>query len=180
MYGEDPTVRALEERVAELFGHEAALFTPTGSLANVLAVRASSRRARRCCARRAPTSPGPSSARTARSAASRCGPGRTPSGRIALDAIEELFAPDLGPFFVATAAISVENTHNFAGGAVVPLAELRALQDWADGVGTRVHLDGARIWNAHVATGVPLAEYGAAATCSPSACPRGSVPRSAR
>ena len=68
VYGEDPTVRALEERVAGLFGKEAALFTPTGSMANVLAVRSLvGRRARRCCARPPRTSPAPSWARTARS-----------------------------------------------------------------------------------------------------------------
>ena len=69
----------------------------------------------------------------------------------------------MGPFFVRTAAVSVENTHNFAGGAVLPLADLRDLRDYATGVGAAVHLDGARIWNAHVATGTPLAEYGATA-----------------
>ena len=73
-----------------------------------------------------------------------------------------MFAPDLGPYFVPTAAVAVENTHNFAGGAVVPLEQLQALRTWADEVGTRVHVDGARIWNAHVASGVPLATYGAA------------------
>ena len=69
----------------------------------------------------------------------------------------------MGPFFVPTAAISVENTHNFAGGAVLPLDDLRALRAFADDAGARVHMDGARVWNAHVATGVPLAEYGAVA-----------------
>ena len=57
----------------------------------------------------------------------------------------------------------MENTHNFAGGAVTPIEDLRALRAYADSVGVRIHLDGARIWNAHVATGVPLAEYGAVA-----------------
>jgi threonine aldolase len=71
-----------------------------------------------------------------------------------------MHAPDMGPFFVRTAAVSVENTHNFAGGAVLPIDELRALRAWADQTGTRIHLDGARLWNAHVVTGTPLAEYG--------------------
>ena len=66
----------------------------------------------------------------------------------------------MGPFFVRTTAVSVENTHNFAGGAVVPLADLASLREWADSVGCSVHVDGARIWNAHVATGTPLASYG--------------------
>jgi threonine aldolase len=82
---------------------------------------------------------------------------------IDLDAVATLFAPDMGPFFVATAAISVENTHNFGGGAVTPVEDLEALRAFADARGVGVHLDGARIWNAHVATGTPLARYGAAA-----------------
>ena len=72
-----------------------------------------------------------------------------------------MYAPDMGPFFVRTTAVSVENTHNFAGGTVLPLEDLQALRACADAVGCGVHLDGARIWNAHVATGVPLASYGA-------------------
>ena len=161
VYGEDPSVRALEERVAGMFGHQAALFTPTGSMANVLAVRSLVApgqevlcEARAHIARAELGAHGALSGVTMRT-------WRSPSGRIAQDEIEELFAPDLGPFFVATSAISVENTHNFAGGSVVPLPELITLKSWAEGVGTRIHLDGARIWNAHVATGVPLAEYGA-------------------
>ena len=163
VYGEDPTVRALEERVAGLLGHEAALFTPTGSMANVLAVGAL-------------VSPGQevlceSSAHIARAelGAHAAIGGLTmrtwthPRGQVDLTAIAAMFAPDMGPFFVPTAAISVENTHNFAGGAVLPLQDLRDLREFTLGAGARVHLDGARLWNAHVATGTPLAGYGAVA-----------------
>lgn len=163
VYGEDPTVLALQERVAGLFGHEAALFTPSGSLANLLAVGSVVDVGREVLCE--------SSAHIARAELGAHGAltGLTmrtwthPRGQVDLAAIDGLFAPDLGPFLVPTAAVSVENTHNFAGGAVLPLADLRALRAWADRVGVRVHLDGARIWNAHVATGVPLAEYGAQA-----------------
>lgn len=160
VYGEDPTVLALEERVAALFGHEAALFTPTGSMANVVAVASV-------------VAPGQevlceSSAHIARAELGAHGAitGLTmrtwthPRGQVDLAAIEGLYAPDMGPYFVQTAAVSVENTHNFAGGVVLPLPDLRALRAWADTTGTRLHLDGARIWNAHVATGTPLADYG--------------------
>ena len=163
VYGEDPTVAALEERVAAMFGHEAALFMPTGSMSNVLAVRAL-------------VAPGQevlceSSAHIARAELGAHGAysGVTmrtwthPRGQIDLPAVQNLYAPDMGPFFVRTTAISVENTHNFAGGAVLPIDALRALREWASGVGVRIHLDGARIWNAHVATGTPLADYGAVA-----------------
>jgi threonine aldolase len=163
VYGEDPTVRRLEERVAGLFGHEAALFMPTGSMANVLAVRSLVAPGQEVlCESRAHIARAELGAHGAYSGVTM----RTwihDRGQVDLPVIESLFAPDMGPFFVPTAAISVENTHNFAGGAVLPLDDLRALRSFADDAGARVHMDGARVWNAHVATGVPLAEYGAVA-----------------
>jgi threonine aldolase len=163
VYGEDPTVRALEERVAELFGHEAAVFTPTGSMANVLAVGSLVRPGQEVLCE--------SSAHIARAelgahatiggVTMRTWTGH--HGQLDLPAVRRMFAPDMGPFFVPTAAVSVENTHNFAGGAVLPIEDLRDLREWATGVGAGVHLDGARLWNAHVATGTPLVEYGAVA-----------------
>ena len=163
VFGEDPTVRMLEERVAELFGHQAALFTPTGSMANVLAVRTLVGPGREVLCE--------SSAHIARAELGAHGAytGLTmrtwtsERGHVDLTLVQKLFAPDLGPFFVPTAAVSVENTHNFAGGTVQPLDDLRALREWATSVGTRIHMDGARIWNAHVATGTPLTDYGAVA-----------------
>jgi threonine aldolase len=163
VYGEDPTVRRLEERVAGLFGHEAALFMPTGSMANVLAVRSLVAPGQEVlCESRAHIARAELGAHGAYSGVTM----RTwihDRGQVDLPVIESLFAPDMGPFFVPTAAISVENTHNFAGGAVLPIDDLRALRSFAGAAGARVHMDGARVWNAHVATGVPLAEYGAVA-----------------
>ncbi len=163
VYGEDPTVGRLEERVAGLFGHEAALFMPTGSMSNVLAVRSLVQPGQEVLCE--------SSAHIARAELGAHGAysGVTmrtwthPRGHVDLDAVRSLHAPDMGPFFVRTSAISVENTHNFAGGTVLPLDLLRDLREFATGVGAGVHLDGARIWNAHVATGTPLVEYGAVA-----------------
>ena len=161
VYGEDPTVRRLEERVAEMFGKEAALFTPTGSMANVLAVRSLVGVGQEVLCE--------ASAHIARAELGVHGAVtgltmRTWVGRpVDLQMIEAMFAPDMGPFFVPTRAVSVENTHNFGGGAVTPIEELRALRAVADELGIGVHLDGARLWNAHVATGTPLTEYGAVA-----------------
>ena len=161
VYGEDPTVRVLEERVAALFGQEAALFTPTGSMANVLAVRALVGVGEEVLFE--------SSAHIARAELGAHGAltgltMRTWVGRpVDLAQIEAMFAPDMGPFFVATRAISVENTHNFGGGTVTPIEDLQAVRRFADDRGVGVHLDGARIWNAHVATGTSLEEYGACA-----------------
>ena len=163
VYGEDPTVLALQGRVAEMFGKEDALFTPTGSMANVLAVASLVQPGQEVLCE--------ASAHIARAELGAHGAltgltmrtWRDPRGQVDRAAIEAMFAPDMGPFFVRTAAVSVENTHNFAGGAVLPLDSLQSLRSWATSVGIGVHLDGARIWNAHVATGVPFASYGACA-----------------
>jgi threonine aldolase len=161
VYGEDPTVLALEEHVAGLFGKEAALFTPTGSMANVLAVRSLVGVGQEVLCE--------ASAHIARAELGAHGAltgltMRTWVGRpVDLAQVEAMFAPDLGPFFVPTRAISMENTHNFGGGAVTPIQDMQAVRRFADERGVGVHLDGARIWNAHVATGTPLADYGATA-----------------
>jgi threonine aldolase len=161
VYGEDPTVRALEEQVAELFGHQAALFTPTGSMANVLAVRSLVGVGQEVlCESSAHIARAELGAHAAFSGLTM----RTWVGRpVDLDQVEVMFAPDMGPFFVPTRAVSMENTHNFGGGAVTSLADMQALRRFADERGVGVHLDGARIFNASVATGTPLAAYGATA-----------------
>jgi threonine aldolase len=161
VYGEDPTVIALEEQVAGLLGKQAALFTPTGSMANVLAVRSLVGVGEEVLCE--------SSAHIARAELGAHGAFigltmRTWVGRpVEMAQIDTLFAPDLGPFFVSTKAISVENTHNFGGGAVTSIEDMREVRRFADERGVGVHVDGARLWNAHVATGTPLAEYGATA-----------------
>ena len=163
VYGEDPTVTSLEERVAELFGHEAALFTVTGSLANLLAVRALVPvGAEVLCEAQAHIARAELGAHAAVNGVTM----RTwshPRGLVDLEQVESLIAPDLGPFLVRTAAVSVENTHNFGGGSVQPIDALAGLRRVADSHGLSVHLDGARLWNAHAATGVPLSEYGGVA-----------------
>jgi threonine aldolase len=82
-------------------------------------------------------------------------------GRLDVDAIAELVAPDAGPYQVSTAAIAVENTHNFGGGTVQPDDQLAAVKELARTTGLKLHLDGARLWNAAVATGRPLRELAA-------------------
>ena len=160
VYSEDPTVRELEERVAELFGHEAALYCVSGSLANLLAVRSLAPvGAEVVCEIQAHIVRAELGAHAAWSGTTT----RTwshPRGLADVDAIEAILAPDLGPFLVRTAAVSIENTHNFCGGSVQPIETLREVRRLADRTGVAVHLDGARIWNASVASGTPLVEYG--------------------
>lgn len=162
VYGEDPTVNALEQRVAEMFGHEAALFCVSGSLANLLAVRAVTPIGSDViCDSRAHIVRAEAGAHAALTGITT----RTwshPRGLADVAEIDALIADDSG-HFVPTAAVSVENTHNFAGGMVHTIEDLRAVRELADRRGVAVHLDGARIWNAHIATGVGLSEYGSLA-----------------
>jgi threonine aldolase len=163
VYGEDPAVNALEAEVAALLGHEAGLFCATGSLANMLGVRAVVPAGKELLCDslahvvRAELGGhavlGQVSTRTF----------ATPRSRFDAELAMSMAVPDGGPYLVSTAAIAVENTHNFGGGTIQPLEELRALRSLTAEVGVAVHLDGARLWNAHVATWVPLAEYGALA-----------------
>jgi len=160
VYGDDPTVNSLEERVAHLFGKEAALFTPSGSLANQLAIRIL-------------VAPGEELIAETNSHIVRAELGaaavfsgittRTWQAKQGLlkagDALE-IARPDSGPYLVSTTAIAVENTHNFGGGSIQPINEIIELRSGADAMGIALHLDGARIWNAHVASGVSFVEYG--------------------
>src|SRR4051794_25860514 len=161
VYGEDPTVLALEERVAGLFGKEAALFTPTGSMANVLAVRSLVGVGQEVlCESRAHIARAALGMHAAITGLTMRTWVRAP---LHAAAVASLYARDMGPCFVPTKAVSVENRHNFGGGAVIGIEDLRGLRAFAAQRGIGVHLDGARIWNAHVAAGTPLEEYGAVA-----------------
>ncbi|MFF0340629.1 threonine aldolase family protein [Kribbella sp. NPDC004875] len=164
VYGEDPTVNALEERVAELLGHEAGLFTVTGSLANVLGVRGLVPRGGEVlCEASAHIVRAELGSHAAVSGVTT----RTwsaPAGQIDLEQIRALIAPDLGPYFVTTSAVSVENTHNFGGGAIQHGYD--ALADELEARGLPLHLDGARLWNAAVASGRTAASYAARAAAA--------------
>ena len=160
VYGEDPTLNRLEQTVADLLGHEAGLFTPSGSLANQLGMRLLVGAGEEILA--------DSLAHVLRaelgSAATFSGiTSRTwsaPRGQLDAQMPLAMMAPNAGPHLVSTAAIAVENTHNFGGGTVQSLDQIETLRAATRDVGVAMHLDGARLWNAHVASGVPLAAYG--------------------
>jgi len=160
VYGEDPTVAALEERVAALLGHGAALFTPTGSMANQLGVRLLVPPGQELlCDDDAHMVRAELGAAAALSGITT----RTwaaVDGRLDVDRVAGLMRPAAGPYFVSTSAVVVENTHNFGGGTVQPLADIARLREVTRDAGVALHLDGARLWNAHVASGVALEAYG--------------------
>ena len=160
VYGEDPTINSLEERVSAMFGKEAGLFSPSGSLANQLAIRML-------------VNPGEELLTETNSHIVRAELGagavfsgittRTwlaPRGLLKAEDPLAIAKPDSGPYLVSTTAIAVENTHNFGGGTVQSIDEIKKLYDGASKLGIALHLDGARIWNAHVASGVDFKEYG--------------------
>jgi threonine aldolase len=165
VYDEDPTVHELEARVAALLGHEAALFFPTGSMANMVGVRLlvapGAELLTDCLAHVVRAELGGHSALGG--VTTRTWSDGDPSRTLDAEVPLRLMAPDAGPYLVSTAAVAVENTHNFGGGTVQPLAALQRLREGTREAGVAVHLDGARLWNAHVATGVPLEAYGACA-----------------
>lgn len=160
VYGDDATMNALEERVAAMFGKEAGLFAPSGSLANQLGIRSL-------------VKPGEELLTETHSHIVRAELGagavfsgittRTwlaPNGRLrAVDPLE-IARPDSGPYLVSTTAIAVENTHNFGGGTVQSLSEIRILRAESSKLGIAMHLDGARIWNAHIASGDAFLDLG--------------------
>ena len=158
VYGEDPTVNRLEQTVARLLGHEAGLFTPTGSMANQLGVRlVAPVGSELLCDALAHVVRAELGAHAAVSGVTT----RTWSsvrGRVDAEQVLALVERSTSPYFVSTAAVAVEDTHNFGGGTVQPLDEVRALRKGTRDLDVAMHLDGARLWNSHVVTGTPLAE----------------------
>ena len=156
---EDPTTSRLEAAVAERFGREAALFVPSGTMGNQICLRLAAPAGTECLANEdnhifwyeSAAAPLLSGVQLHAVAGER--------GR--LDPAAARARVRTADYGVPTSALAVEQTHNRAGGAVTPLGALRELRALADEAGLHLHCDGARIWNASVAAGVPLDAYGA-------------------
>jgi threonine aldolase len=155
VYGEDPTVNRLEARAAEVLGREAAIFVPTGTMGNQIALRLH-------------TQPGQEVICEARAhvldwemamvaAFSGCVPRAVAGERGILrwEQIERAIAPKLY-FRAQTAMVTIENTHNMAGGTVTPVEVLEEIWGGARTAGLKTHLDGARVFNAAAALGVEV------------------------
>lgn len=158
VFGDDPTVQRLEARTAELLGKAAAVFVPSGTMGNQIALRSH-------------TEPGDEIVVEANAhiyyyeggapaalsgVMCRCVTGNR--GRFTgADVAAVLRPPD--PHFAPTRLVCVENTHNRGGGAVWPLEQIAEVARVARERGLGLHLDGARLWNASAATGIPEREY---------------------
>ncbi|HEX3877473.1 MAG TPA: GntG family PLP-dependent aldolase [Bryobacteraceae bacterium] len=157
VYGEDPTVNLLEKRAAEITGKEAALFVPTGTMGNAIAIKLHTEHGQEvisearshvldwelgmvawfsgCVVRAVPTENGILT---------------WPQIRAAIKTVS--------PFWAPTSLIAIENTHNMLGGNVYSLEAIREIADGAHERGIKVHMDGARVFNASATTGVPVCD----------------------
>ncbi len=157
VYGEDPTVNRLQARAAEIFGREAALFVPSGSMGNLIAVKVWTHHGNEViCEERGHVN---QYELASMSAIAGCMPrtASAPDGILTWDRIEPLIRPKIY-YRAQTALIALENTHNMAGGTVYPPEALDDICDRAHNAGLPVHLDGARIFNASAALGRSVAE----------------------
>lgn len=162
VYADDPTVNRLQEEAAELVGKQAALFVPTGTMGNQLAIMLQTRPGDDVlCDEWAHVRNHEWGAGAALSGVGfRSLP--APGGQIRAEQVEEAMGP-AGSFYPPIGLMVWENTHNASGGRVVPLAQMEETTAVARRHRLRVHLDGARLFNAAAATGVPAAGYAAVA-----------------
>jgi threonine aldolase len=156
VYHEDPTVNRLEERAAQIFGKEAALFVPTGTMGNQIAVRLHTQHGQEViCERRAHVVDWEMAMASAFSGCQL----RQVEGERGVLHWEQIAAAIAGRIYyrAQTGLIMLENTHNMAGGTATPVVALEEVWAGAKERGLPVHLDGARIFNAAVALGLPVA-----------------------
>jgi threonine aldolase len=160
VYGEDPTVNRLEARAAEIFSKEAALFVPTGTMGNTIAIKLHTRHGEEviCDARAHVLNYELSMMAWFAGCVAR--PIPTEDGLLDWERVRAELRP-LGPHWAPTGLVEIENTHNMAGGTVYPAARIAEICDGAHAHGVKVHMDGARVFNAAAACGTSVAELAA-------------------
>lgn len=161
VFGDDPTVNRLQEYAAGLLGKEAALFCPSGTMTNQVALHALTQRGDEVFlhAQAHILFYEQGGAAVLSQLQLRCFD--SVDGTLAPEVMEEYVHHDDDVHFAPTRVVCLEDTHNHCGGVVYPLEGIRAVRAFCDRHGLRLHMDGARIWNAHVASGVPLREIAA-------------------
>src|SRR5216684_3792179 len=158
VFHEDPTVNRLEERVAALLGKEAALFVPSGTMSNQICVKAHTQPGdEMLCEAACHIYVNEAGAPAALSGVT-CRTIDGDYGILDLSQLEDKIRP-ANDHQVRTRLVALENTHNRGGGRVYPLEKIVAISAWARRHGLIMHLDGARLWNALVATGIPALEW---------------------
>jgi threonine aldolase len=159
VFGDDPTVHRLEERTAALLGHEAGLFVPSGTMGNQLAIRGHTRPGDEVLLESGAHIWNYEGGAAAALSGVQLRPVSGAGGILRSQDLAPCIRPD-DPHHPRTSLICLENTHNRAGGRIFPLAAMQEVRSFAEAHRLRLHLDGARLWNASAATGTPLASYG--------------------
>jgi threonine aldolase len=154
----DPTMRRLEERVAVLLGKEAALFFPSGTMANQAAVWVHTTRGTEVLVDVDAHLVHSEIAGVAALSGAQVLPVHPSNVVMSASDLRAALRP-VSRYFPSASLVSVENTHNGAGGKVIPMEDMRAIRAVANDRGLPVHLDGARLWNASIATGVSLRDF---------------------
>lgn len=154
VYGEDPTVNALQEEVADLFGKEAALFVPSGTMANQISIKAQTQPGDEVIIHPSAHIIRAESGAGAAISGVQFRPVGNADGTMAVEKVVEAIQGDDNPHFAPTRLVCMENTHNFAGGSILPLDSIAAVSAAVRERGLRMHLDGARVMNAAVALDV--------------------------
>ena len=162
VYREDPTVNRLEERAAEIVGKPAALFVPTGTMGNTIAIKLLTEHGQEVIADSRAHLMDYELSMVAWFSGCVIRAIETGRGVLSWEAVRRQIRP-LGPYSAPTGAICIEQTHNMAGGTVYPMRTVCEICDGAHERGLRVHMDGARIFNASVALGLPVHEIAASA-----------------
>jgi threonine aldolase len=158
VFGEDPTVNALQEKVAKILGKEAAIFVPSGTMANQLAIKSHTQPGDEVIIETTshPYNFEGGSAAALSGVQFHCVNGNR--GILDPAQVEAAIRPS-DHHYAFTRLVCLENTHNRGGGAIYPLEKMRDIYQLAKAKDLMVHLDGARLWNASVATGIKPSDY---------------------
>ena len=157
VYGEDPTINRLEQRAAEIFGREAAIFVPSGTMGNQVAIKIHTRPGQEVICEERCHVFNYEMAMMAHFSGCLARPIHGEDGILRWAQMERKISPKTY-YYAQTGLVSLENTHNMAGGTVYPQEIADEICDGAHAAGLPVHLDGARVFNASVALGKPVAE----------------------
>lgn len=157
VYGEDPTVNRLEQRAAEILGKEAGLFVPTGTMGNTIALKVHTEHGQEVICEARSHVFNYELAMMGWFAGCLARPVPAENGILNWKQVCEAIRP-LSPHWAPTGCVAIENTHNMAGGTVYPVETIREICDGAHEAGLKVHMDGARLFNAATAVGVPVRE----------------------
>jgi len=158
VFGEDPTVNKLQEKVAELLGKEAALFVPSGTMGNQLCIKAHTQPWDEIICDKDAHIYNYESGSIAGLSHVQVIPLNGKNGIFTAEQVEEAIRPE-AYYLPKTKLVCIENTHNRGGGTIFPIDEIQRIKQVVDKYNLKFHLDGARLWNASISTGISLKEY---------------------